>query len=420
MDESLAGPVPDFTPVNLISGFLGSGKTTLLKRMLASPALADTAVLINEFGEVGLDHELIGRVDENTVLLQSGCLCCTIRGELAEAIKSLHSRRARGEIPVYRRLMIESTGLADPLPILTTITAEPALRHHYRLGLVVATVDAVNGMGHLDRQPESRKQAAVADRLVVTKTDIADSAATANLVGRLRRLNPAAPIRFAADKDLDPEELIGRDLFDIATKSREVMRWFEEEAGLEQSNHNRHCERSEAIQGNVARPETPGSPRRFAPRDDDSINAQPAIGVDDDDHPQGRGEDHGHPHAHDPNRHGDDIRAFSFIFNEPIDWTAFGLWLSALLNRHGEAILRVKGILSIAGESAPVAVNGVQQLVHAPTHLAGWPSDDRRTRIVFICKGLDEELIQRSFSAFVLKQKGNHISDLQYRRALRP
>ena len=178
--------VPDFTPVNLISGFLGSGKTTLLKRMLASPALADTAVLINEFGEVGLDHELIGRVDENTVLLQSGCLCCTIRGELADAIKSLHSRRARGEIPVYRRLMIESTGLADPLPILTTITAEPALRHHYRLGLVVTTVDAVNGMGHLDRQPESLKQAAVADRLVVTKTDIADSAATADLVGRLQ------------------------------------------------------------------------------------------------------------------------------------------------------------------------------------------------------------------------------------------
>jgi G3E family GTPase len=223
-------------------------------------------------------------------------------------------------------------------------------------------------MGHLDRQPESLKQAAVADRLVVTKTDIADSAAIADLVARLRRLNPAAPVRFATDEDLDPEELIGRDLFDIATKSREVMRWFEDEAGLR---------------------------------------------IDDDDHSQGRGDDHGHPHAHahDPNRHGDDIRAFSFVFDEPIDWTAFGLWLSALLNRHGEAILRVKGILSIAGESAPVAVNGVQQLVHAPTHLAGWPTDDRRTRIVFICKGLDEELIRRSFAAFVLKRKAYPISD---------
>src|SRR6476646_1122274 len=172
MDEPSPQIVPDFTPVNLISGFLGSGKTTLLKRMLASPALADTAVLINEFGEVGLDHELLEQLDDNTVLLQSGCLCCTIRGDLADAIRHLDSRRARGEIPAYRRLVIESTGLADPLPILTTVTAEPVLRHHYRLGLVVTTVDAVNGMSHLDRQPESRKQVAVADRLVLTKADL--------------------------------------------------------------------------------------------------------------------------------------------------------------------------------------------------------------------------------------------------------
>ena len=149
-----SAPPPQFTPVNLITGFLGSGKTTLLKRMLASPALADTAVLINEFGEIGLDHDLLERVDENTILLQSGCLCCTIRGELAAAIHSLDARRARGEVPVYRRLLIESTGLADPLPILTTVTADSVLRHHYRLGLVIATVDAINGMGHLDRQPK--------------------------------------------------------------------------------------------------------------------------------------------------------------------------------------------------------------------------------------------------------------------------
>ena len=174
MADDLSRSVPDFTPVNLVTGFLGSGKTTLLKRMLESPASADTAVLINEFGYVGLDHELLERIDEQMVLLQSGCLCCTIRGELAQAILDLHERRAKGPaIPIYRRLVIESTGLADPLPILTTITAEPVLRHHYRLGLVITTVDAVNGLSHLERQPESRKQAAVADRLVVTKTDLA-------------------------------------------------------------------------------------------------------------------------------------------------------------------------------------------------------------------------------------------------------
>ncbi len=227
MAELSPAGAPQFTPVNLITGFLGSGKTTLLKRMLASPALADTAVLINEFGEVGLDHELLERIDANTVLLQSGCLCCTIRGELAAAIRHLDSRRARGEIPVYRRLVIESTGLADPLPILTTITAEPALRHHYRLGLVVTTIDAVNGMAHLDRQPESLKQVAVADRLVVTKTDLPIAAKADILLARLRRLNPTAPILVAAEQPLDPQALIGHDLFDIASKnsrSRSLVR----------------------------------------------------------------------------------------------------------------------------------------------------------------------------------------------------
>ncbi len=167
-------PWPDFTPVNLITGFLGSGKTTLLQKLLASPALADTAVLINEFGEVGLDHQLLERIDDTMVLLQSGCLCCTIRGELAEAIRDLHDKRERGAVPPFRRLVVESTGLADPFPILTTITADPVLRHHFRLGLVITTVDAVNGSGTLDHHPESLKQAAVADRLVVTKTDIAE------------------------------------------------------------------------------------------------------------------------------------------------------------------------------------------------------------------------------------------------------
>jgi G3E family GTPase len=331
-----------FTPVNLITGFLGSGKTTLLRRLLASPALADTAVLINEFGEVGLDHELLERIDEDAVLLSSGCLCCTVRGELADAIKSLHARRERGVIPAYKRLIIESTGLADPLPILTTIAAEPQLRHHYRLGRVVTTVDAVNGDAQLDRQPESQKQAAVADRLVVTKTDLADKGRTQRLVARLKRLNPAAPISYAVDA-LAPEALIGSNPFDLASQAKEVAHWFQAEAV-----------------------ETPGEP--------------------------------------DPNRHDDALRAFALVFDQAIDWTAFGLWLSMLLHRHGEAILRVKGILAIEDESAPVAVHAVQQLVHAPTHLPRWPGSDRRTRIVFIVKGLEEAAIRRSFSVFVLKR----------------
>ena len=164
--------VPDFTPVFLLTGFLGSGKTTLLARMLRDPALADSAVLINEFGEVGLDHLLVEKIDETMVLLGSGCLCCTIRGELASAIRDLHAKRERGLVPPFKRLVIETTGLADPAPALSTISADPVLRHHFRIGAVITTVDAVNGLDQLRHQPESVKQAAVADRLVLTKTDL--------------------------------------------------------------------------------------------------------------------------------------------------------------------------------------------------------------------------------------------------------
>lgn len=336
----MTGAIPQFTPVNLITGFLGSGKTTLLQRLLADPALADTAVLINEFGEVGLDHHLLERIDERMVLLQSGCLCCTIRGELSDSIRDLHSRRARGTIPSFKRLAIESTGLADPFPVLTTIHADPVLKHHFALGNVVATVDAVNGLDQLARHPESVKQAAVADRLVVTKTDIAGTPDA--LLARLRAINPAAPLLLAAEDALDADMLLARDAFDLDLKSDAARAWF-------------------------------GAELAHAPHAD---------------------------HAHDPNRHGADISAFALTFDRPLDWTAFGIWLTMLLNRHGERVLRVKGILDIDGVSAPVAIHGVQHLVHPPVHLRAWPDDERRSRIVFIVQGLARAPIEDSLRAF--------------------
>jgi G3E family GTPase len=199
----LADTPPDFTSVTLITGFLGSGKTTLLQRLLLDPALSDTAVLINEFGDIGLDHHLLERIDETMVMLQSGCVCCTIRGELSTAIKDLHSRRERGLLPPFRRLVIESTGLADPFPILSTVRSDPVLRHHFRLGNVITTVDAVNGARQLDAQPESIKQVAVADRLVLTKTDLATAEAADRLTQRLRHINPGAPLWRGAEEDLE-------------------------------------------------------------------------------------------------------------------------------------------------------------------------------------------------------------------------
>jgi G3E family GTPase len=335
--------VTDFTPVNLITGFLGSGKTTLLRRLLADPALADTAVLINEFGEIGLDHHLLERIDDTMVLLQSGCLCCTIRGELSAAIKDLHSRRERGLVPAFRRLVVESTGLADPFPILSTVQADPVLKHHFRLGNVVTTVDAVNGGGELARQPETAKQIAIADRLVLTKTDLASAGTIEALLQQVRRLNPSAPLWRASERALDVERLLSHDLLALAGKSAAARRWFAEEV----ASHR------------------PGD------------------------------------HVHDPNRHGERIHAFALGFDGALDWTMFGVWLTMLLNRHGEAVLRVKGILNVAGSPTPVAVHGVQHLVHPPVHMAAWPDDDRRSRLVFIVDGLERAAIERSLRAFL-------------------
>ena len=309
----------DFTPVNLITGFLGSGKTTLLQRLLADPALGDTAVLINEFGEVGLDHHLLERIDETMVLLQSGCLCCTIRGELATAIKDLHSKRERGLVPAFRRLVVESTGLADPFPILSTVQADPVLRHHFRLGNVVTTVDAVNGIG----RPESLKQVAVADRLVLTKTDLAPDCDGAG------RLACASSIPTHPCCVRPSNRLSQRTCSTMLTRS--------------------------------------------------ALRALPAAM----DSPHGT------------------VQAFALGFEGALDWTMFGVWLTMLLNRHGEKVLRVKGILNVAGSETPVAVHGVQHLVHPPQHMAAWPDDDRRSRLVFIVDGLERSAIERSLGAFL-------------------
>jgi G3E family GTPase len=341
---------PAFTPVNLLTGFLGSGKTTLLARLLKDPALAGAAVLVNEFGEVGLDHHLLDRIDEGMVLLQSGCLCCTVRGELAQAIRDLLSRRERGLVPPFDRIVIESTGLADPFPVLSTLKADPVLRHHVRPGSVVTTVDAVNGLRQIETHAESVRQAAAADHLCLTKTDLADEVRTADLLERLRQLNPSAAVHRAAEAGADV--LFGRDLVAAGRDAPSARAWF-----------------GATFRAEAADPDRPP--------------------------------EHAHPHGPlDRDLHLGRIRSFSVVVDEPIDWTAFGIWLAMLLNRHGDKVLRVKGILALAGEERPVAVHGVQHLVHPPVHLAGWPDADRRSRIVFIVDGLDPALIRRSFLAY--------------------
>jgi G3E family GTPase len=332
-------------PVTLLTGFLGSGKTTVLNHVLKQPEMAATAVIVNEFGEIGLDHLLMERASEEVVLLNSGCLCCTVRGDIVDTLTNLFVDRVKGKVPFFARVAIETTGLADPAPILHTLMTDPIVAARYMLDGVVTTVDAVNGAGTLDRQPEAVKQAAVADRLLLTKSDLAEPGTRQAIEARLRALNPSAPIVTVAQGAVDPAVLFNIGFYDPATKSVDVRGWLREEA-------------FEA--------------------------------------------GHGHAHEHpDVNRHDDRIRAFCITREEPISWVALSAWLDGLAAMRGEDLLRLKAIIALSDRPGqPVVLHGVQHLFHPPVLLPEWPSEDRRTRMVFITRDLPREAIEQTLAAF--------------------
>ncbi|RJF89993.1 GTP-binding protein [Oleomonas cavernae] len=342
-------------PVTLLTGFLGSGKTTVLNGLLRSPGMARTAVIINEFGEIGLDHDLVESAKDEMVLLKSGCLCCTVKGDLIEALRRLFLQRVRGEVPEFDRVVIETTGLADPAPIIHTLMSDPVVAARYRLDGVVTTVDSVLGLATLDAHAEAVKQAAVADRLLLTKGDLAAPETLALLERRLAALNPAAPRIKVAHGVLDPVAILNVGLYDPATKTIDVAGWLREEAYL-QHHHG-------------------------------------------DDHDHGH-DHHHHQHHEDVNRHDDHIRAFCFVVDEPIEPLAFESWLNVLTSFRGENLLRIKGIVNLAGHERPVAIHGVQHLFHPAVELPAWPGDDRRSRIVFITRDIDEAVVAQTFAAF--------------------
>jgi len=336
-------------PLTVLTGFLGAGKTLLLNRLVTDPALAETAVLINEFGEIGLDHLLVKPVRDGVVLLQSGCLCCTLRGDLVDALeqllRDLDNDRAR-----FRRVILETTGLADPAPVLQTAMAHPYLAMRYRLDGVITVVDAVNGAATLDAHLESVKQVAVADRLVLTKTDLMAAPDRAQerdrLAARLRALNPAAPILDAAAGEATPARLLGCGLYDADRKIPDVRRWLAAEA-------YEHA-------------------------------------------------DHHHDHHHDVNRHDERIRAFAFAGDAAIPAAMFEMFLDLLRSVHGPNLLRLKGIVKLAETPAsPMVVHGVQHIFHPPVQLPAWPDGDERTRVVLITRDLDPRAVQKLFDAFL-------------------
>jgi G3E family GTPase len=345
----------ELVPVSLLTGFLGSGKTTVLNSLVRRPELANTVVVINEFGEIGLDHELVESSDEDMVLLQSGCLCCTIRGDLIDTLRSLMARRIAGEIAPFDRVIIETTGLADPAPILHTMMSDEALVSSYRLDGVITTIDAATGEATLDRQVESVKQTAVADRLLLTKTDLVDATATKALIDRLRAINPAAPLIIASHGEVHPSEILEAGLYNPATKSLDVQRWLKAEAysSTKDSHHDHHHHG-----------------------------------------------DHGHAHRHDVNRHDEHIKAVCLTVDDPIPTEALESWLTVLLALKGPDLLRVKGILNIAEFDGPLVIHGVQHVFHPPLHMKKWPSKDRRSRIVFITRDIDEGALRDTLKMF--------------------
>ena len=330
------------TPVSVITGFLGSGKTTLLNALLKDPRMAESAVLVNEFGEIGIDHLLFEALDDDVFLLAAGCLCCTIREDMVASLRSLFERRANGQVPEFRRVVIETTGLADPAPILhTLLVGEPEPRRWVVDG-VVTTVDAVNGNRQLSAYPESVRQVAVADRILVTKTDIAEHREVAALQERLRAINPGAPVLTACHGEIDPGALFDTSPFSSSgAPNPDVYRWLGDSATT-----------------------------------------------------------HGH-HVHPTGDHDDGIRALSLTAEAPIEIYRFIRWVEKLLEANGDRILRLKGILDVAGDPRPVVVHGVQHIFHPLSRLTGWPDPNRRSRLVLIVKDLDTEWIGQEFQRLV-------------------
>ena len=338
-------------PLTVLTGFLGAGKTSLLNRLIVDPALVDTA-FINEIGEVGLDHLLVKPIRDGMVLLQSGCLCCTLRGDLVDALESLLRDLDNGRV-AFRRVVLETTGLADPAPVLQTTMAHPYLVMRYRLDGVITVVDAVNGAATLDAHMEAVKQVAVADRIVLSKTDLVDAAERRDrkerLVARLRALIPAAAVLDAAAGEATPQRILGFDLFDPDRKIPDVKRWLASEAYAQAPHH------------------------------------------------------HGHdPHHHDVNRHDERIRAFAFAADAPIPGAMLEMFLDLLRSVHGENLLRLKGIVKLAETpERPLVIHGVQHVFHPPVRLPHWPDGDQRTRLVLITRDLDPAAVKRLFDAFL-------------------
>jgi G3E family GTPase len=357
MNSDHAGwSAPQGIPVSILTGFLGAGKTTLLNRLIGDVWLSDAALIINEFGDVGIDHLLVESSGDGVIELSDGCLCCTVRGELVDTLADLMDRMQTGKIRPFSRVVIETTGLADPIPVMQSVIGHPALGQSYRLEGLVTVVDAVNGLATLDAHEEARRQVAVADRIVVSKKKLASG--DVGLTERLTAINPLATIRDADDESLSAHNLFDCGAYDPSARSMDVVRW------LETGDGDHHSGPSH-------------------------------------DHDHGHPRDHGH-HHHDVNRHDGGIRADTLVSEQPIAPESLAMFLDLLRSAHGPKLLRMKGIVRLADDpSRPLVLHAVQSLMSPPVRLEqpprGW---DGKTRLVMITRDLPQGFIGELFAGF--------------------
>lgn len=321
-------------PIWILTGFLGSGKTSVLARLLRLSEFANTAVIINELGEIGIDDALIESVEDDVVMLRSGCLCCSMGSSLEETLADLYGRRSKGTISFFTRIIVETTGLADPIRMVQSLLASPILGDTFAFKGIVSTIDGLFGHDQLVRQPEVRHQVAAADIILITKIDICPTGTSA-LETEIRSLNPGAPILPIAQGP---------------TLSLRPL--------AEQMN-------SFSLAG---APEATVLALKLTPE----VNSLPA--------------------------HADGIHSRSAFIDQPVTWPAYAEWIEGLKRLPAEGLLRVKGLLHVAGNPKPVVVHAVHHVFSRPTTLEHWPTDDHRSRVVVITRDIPPQLVESSFA----------------------
>ncbi len=350
---STRDPLAGRLPVTLLTGFLGSGKTTLLARLVRHPAMAGAAVVINELGEAGIDHDLVTMSSENIALLANGCICCSVRTDLQETLRDLFARRKVGEIPDFDRVIIETTGLADPAPVVQTLASDTLIAAHFRLDGLVTLVDAVNAATQLAGHAEPARQIALADRVLITKSDIATPEQVHVVRDAVHSINPRAGVRLVLHGEIDPAELMGLGL--VSARAGPATLSF----------------LGESLQG--------------AGTDEGEGDGQ------------GEGQGDGRPLSRRAALHDAGIRTQVLRFDQPFTWAAFSSALELLSTLRGPDLLRVKGIVNVEGQ--PVVVQGVQHIFHPPVPLDRWPSADTGTRLVFITRRIEADVIRNLLQA---------------------